>query len=135
MGRVIAWGVLIAVVLGIAGLAVTTERTSAQSITGQRFDLNCNQVIAPNDPDNPVPDAGVGLVRCSLRIDLPPALEPPDTIKLTIGAVYRDRDDNNRPSRGDRLLCIRVVGPGGTELLKYCRPGLVIPPGLSWPNS
>lgn len=128
--RIATWLFLAAIVAGIAGLAITTERASAQvSIPdGDRFNLSCEQTINPNDNE------GVGEVTCSLLVDLPDAFLPLDTVKLTIIATYADLDGNKRPSRGDRLLCITVIGPGGNTLLERCRPG-VEPPPLSPPTS
>ena len=128
MRRVLVLLALAAIVIGIAGLAATRERAQAQPPDGRRFDLQCEQILSPNDPANPHP--GVGVVRCSLTIDLPDVLTPPwpDTIKLTIYAAYADLDENKHPSRGDRLLCIRVVGPEGNVLVNRCRPGVDLTP-------
>jgi hypothetical protein len=52
----------------------------------------------------------------------------PDTIKVTIYAAYRDLDENKRPSRGDRLVCIRVIGPDGSVWVNRCRPGVSLTP-------
>ena len=120
MSKLFAWLFLAAIVFGIAGLAVTTERSSAQEPPdGRRFDLNCTQTQDP-DFNNGV----LGIVECSLRVDLPD-LNPappgwPDTIKVDFTATYNDRDKSGRPSRGDRLICLEwsiVGGPSGG----FCR--------------
>lgn len=128
--------VLVAVMFGAAGLATTTDSASATpgipDGVKARIDLDCNQVIAPDDN---VDYPGVGVVRCTLTIDIPDGWEPLlNDITLTIWAAYRDNDGNNRPSHGDRLLCIRVVGPAGGTILERCRDGIEIPDGLSLPD-
>jgi hypothetical protein len=116
---------LAAIVLGIAGLAVTTERASAQLPPHDtRFDLECQQVVDPVDND------GIGVVVCKLIIDVPDFASPPlpDTLKLIIEITYFDRDGNNRPSRGDIILCIKVSTPDGKVLIDRCRPDVLPTP-------
>ncbi len=133
MARLAFLFVLVAVMFGAAGLATTTEQASATpnipDAVKARIDLDCNQVIAPNDN---VDYPGVGVVKCTLKVDLPDHWALPNDITLTVWAAYRDNDENNRPSHGDRLLCIRVVGPGFE--FERCRPGIEIPEGLSYPD-
>lgn len=134
MRKLIALLFLTVVVAGIAGLAVNSERASAGVPVpphDSRFDLNCRQVVAPGEITE---FPNVGIVKCTLTIDLPDALTPPlpDTITLQITAAYRDVDGNGRPSPGDRLLCIRVTGPNID--FQRCRGGIEIPPGLTLPG-
>ena len=121
MSKLFAWLFLAAIVFGIAGLAVTTERSSAQQLpNGPRFDLTCT----PTDPPDGTPGAK-GEVTCSLLIDLsglPDPLPLPDELKLTIVATYVDVDGSGDPSRGDRLQCIKVTLPDGTVVVDRCRP-------------
>ena len=129
MKRFAIFAALAAIVLGIAGLAVTTERASAQlPPTDTRFDLECQQVVDPADNN------GVGVVVCSLQIDVPDFASPPlpDTIKLIIEVTYLDVDGNNRPSHGDRILCIKVSTPDGTVLIDRCRED--VPPTPTPPS-
>ncbi len=123
MARITGILALLAIVLGIAGLAVATERTSAQIPPHDtRFDLQCQQTVEPTG-------AGTkGEVTCSLRIDIPDNLTPPlpDTIKLTIVVTYVDVNGDGDPSHGDRLQCIRVTVPDGTVVVDRCRPA--VPP-------
>jgi len=137
MTKLLALVVVAVTVVGVMAFAPTNDSASAQVLDGPRFSLDCNQIVAPNAPANPYP--GIGVVRCSVLIDLPDQLAAlmgwPDPLKLTVFGAYRDVDENNRPSHGDRLLCIRVNGPGGNTLLERCRPGIDIPPGLTLPSS
>ena len=128
MRRFIPWLVLAVIVAGVSALSLNTGEASAGLPThDSRFDLQCQQTIDPNSNDQ-----HVGEVQCSLTIDIPERLSPPlpDEIKLDIVALYKDRDGNNRPSPGDRLLCIRVTGAGID--FQRCRPGIE-PPDLSPP--
>ena len=115
MSKLFAWLFLAAIAFGIAGLAVTTERSSAQVPDGRRFDIQCQQTVAPT-ADN----GWKGEVTCSVTIDIPPRLEErfgwPDTVKVTIVATYEDVNQNGRPNRGDRLQCAVVDGPAGFHL-------------------
>ena len=118
MSKLFAWLFLAAIVFGIAGLAVTTERSSAQQLpNGPRFDLTCEQT----DPPDGTP-GDKGTVTCSLLIDIPDPLPLPDELKLTIVATYVDNDGSTDPSRGDRLQCIKVTLPDGTVVVDRCRP-------------
>ena len=135
MTKLLALLVFAVAMVGVMAFTPTNDTASAQVLDGPRFSLDCSQILAPNDPDNPYP--GIGVVRCSVLIDLPDQLAElmgwPDPLKLTVYGAYRDADGNNRPSHGDRLLCIRVVGPGGSILLERCRPGIDIPSGFTLP--
>ena len=119
MARFAALLALVAVMFGIAGLATSTESASALPSLS-RFDIDCAQTIAPNDNE------GVGEVTCTVTFDVPDRWSPPlpDTITVTAIGTYRDNDGNNRPSRGDRILCLKVIGPGGGTLFDRCRPGV-----------
>ena len=120
MRRLFALLTLFAVALGIAGLAVTTERSSAQQLpNGDRFNLHCQQTVAPADNN------GVGEVKCSLSVDLP---DPLPDLKLNLTITYADRDGSNDPSRGDRPLCLKAEH-NGTVIFDRCRGG-----GMSGPN-
>ena len=125
MSKLFAWLFLAAIVLGIAGLAVTTERASGQLPPVEtRFHLSCTQTGVPDG----TPGAK-GEVTCSLRVDIPDPLPLPDELKLTIVATYVDNDGNGEPSRGDRLQCIKVTGPDGTVFVDRCRPEVPTPAG------
>ncbi len=118
MARITGILALVAIVLGIAGLAVATERASAQIPPHDtRFDLSCERIAPTGTPPK-------GVVTCSLQIDIPDNLTPPlpDTIKLTIRVTYVDLNGDGQPSHGDRLQCIRVTLPDGTVLVERCRP-------------
>lgn len=109
MVRLAGWLFLAALIVGVAGLAVTTERASAQTV-----DLACvpGEVVA-----------GVGTVTCALTVtDLPPPLSD---FTLTLVATYNDVDDSGDPSPGDRVKCIDVTGtlPSGSPIeVSFCRP-------------
>ena len=115
MARLAAVLVLAAVVLGIAGLAVATERGSAQELPdGDRIDLSCTQT---GDPDG----AGTkGTVECTLALTGLP--EPLTDITLDIVVTYVDVDGSGDPSQGDQLQCIAVT-LGGFPILDFCRGG------------
>ncbi len=114
MRRLFAVLALAVVVAGIAGLAVTTERSSAQQLpNGDRIDLHCQQTVAPADNN------GVGEVKCSLSVDLP---DPLPDLDLNLTVTYDDRDGSNDPSRGDRPLCIKVE-QNGNVIFERCRDG------------
>jgi hypothetical protein len=115
VNKILTWLFLGAVVLGIAGLAFATERSAAQQLpNGDRFDLTCNEVQAP-DAENGVP----GIVKCTLTVDLPD-LDPappewPDTISVNLTATYNDLDGSGGPSAGDQLKCVEwSLSTGGS---------------------
>ena len=115
MARLAAWLFLAAIVLGVAGLAVTTERASAQTL-----DLSC---------DNGGVVDGVGTVTCTLTVtDLP---DPLSDFNLTIVATYNDVDGSGDASPGDQVKCIEVSGtaPDGSPIAaSFCRPEVPTPP-------
>ena len=119
MARLVTWLFLAAIVVGIAGLAVTTERASAQIPDGDRVDLSCEQTVDPTG-------AGTeGTVACTLTVtDLP---EPLADITLEIAITYIDVDGSGDPSAGDQLQCITVT-LDGAPLLDFCRDGAPEPP-------
>ncbi len=126
--------VLAAMMFGVAGLATATDEASAQQLppaVKARVDLDCTQVVAPGEIEQ---YPTVGVVKCTVTVDIPDGWSPllPDPLVLTVWAAYGDRDGNGRPSHGDRLLCGRVVGPAGGILWEGCRPGIEVPPDLSW---
>lgn len=115
MQRLLSLLVLGAIVIGIAGLAFATERSSAQQLpSGARFDLDCTQTVDPTG-------AGTkGEVTCSLSVDLPDNL-PLDDLALTIVATYVDVDGDGQPSPGDQLQCVTVTDTNGNEVFSQCR--------------
>lgn len=122
MARLAAVLVLAAVVLGIAGLAVVTERGSAQELPdGDRIDLSCTQT---GDPDG----AGTkGTVECTLALTGLP--EPLTDITLDIVVTYVDVDGSGDPSPGDQLQCIAVT-LSGVPILDFCRDDVPEPPPI-----
>lgn len=117
--RLVTWLFLAAIVLGVAGLAVTTERTSAQIPDGDRFGLSCEQTVDPTG-------AGTkGAVECTIAVTGLP--DPLPDITLGIVVTYVDVDGSGDPSAGDQLQCITVTQAGNT-LLDFCRDGAPEPP-------
>ena len=120
MARLVAVFALVAIALGIAGLAVNTERSSAIDIGDirSRLDIQCHPNAVPS-----AENGWKGEVECSVRIDIPDRLSPPlpDTVKLTVIATYEDLNQNGRPNRGDRLQCAAVYLPNGNLLLQWPR--------------
>lgn len=101
MTRIMPWLFLVAIVLGITGFAVASERANAQEAPS--FDLDC---VAGDVVD------GQGTVTCTLSVTgLPQGL--PD-LTLTIDASYADVDGSGDPSPGDQLKCFTVTTPDGT---------------------
>ena len=131
MARIVPWLAVLALIVAGASLAATagSGRATAdhQYVNDHRIDLDCEQTVDPNSNN------GIGVVVCSVLIDLPDGLPLPDTIKLIVQATYADLDGNNRPSHGDRLLCIKVSLPNGTVLFQHCRPHEP-PPGSGPPG-
>jgi len=127
MARLVSVLALAAIVLGIAALAVQTERSSAGDIGNirNRLSFDCQQTVAPT-ADN----GWKGEVTCSVTIDIPPRLEErfgwPDTVKVTVVVTYEDVNQNGRPNRGDRLQCAVIDGPGGFhfEHPRNCDPSV-----------
>ena len=115
MARLVSVLALAAIVLGIAALAVQTERSSAGDIGNirNRLDIQCTRTVIPSE-DN----GWKGKVTCSVTVDIPDKLTPPlpDTIKLNVVVTYLDVNQNGRPNRGDRLQCSVIDGPGGFHL-------------------
>lgn len=102
MSKIAAWLFLAAILVGIAGLAITTETASAIE-----SNLDCSQTVDPSG------EGTKGEVTCTLSItDLP---DPLGDIELTLVASYVDEDGSGDPSPGDSLQCITVSGsgPGG----------------------
>jgi|FLYL01.1.fsa_nt_gi hypothetical protein len=117
MKRLFAFLFLAAVVVGVAGLAVQTETSSAAEI-----DLNCEQTADPTG------EGTKGEVTCDLSItDLP---DPLGDFSLTLVASYVDVDGSGDPSPGDQLQCVTVTGEtasGQPINAEFCRPGDGLP--------
>ena len=112
MARFLAVLALVAIVLGIAGLAVQTERSSAVDIGDirSRLSFDCQRTVVPTEENG-----WKGEVDCSVTVDIPDRWTPPlpDTIKLDVVVTYEDVNQNGRPNRGDRLQCAVIDGQPG----------------------
>ena len=124
MARLVALLALLAIVIGIAALAVTSERAEAVS-----YSRSCSETVEPAD------NGGQGEVTCNLTVtDLPPPLQD---FSLTIVVTYADRSGDGDPGPGDRLKCVTATGTGPfgrTINITRCRP-VPTPTPLSPPAS